>query len=159
LSWFDWSVAETDAGRALIEFTAECIATRLSRPTLHAAHFFTGNTEVVSGLNDVSWFDESGAPMDQDKWVFSEGRLLTLRRVARATPTRGDEGEVSATLLLVNADSVDHEFVLPEPVLDWIVLIDAAEQSDGPAVRKPQDNRVTVASHSALLLVADHVEI
>jgi hypothetical protein len=44
-------------------------------------------------------------------------------------------------------------------VLDWIVLIDAAEQVDGPAVRKPQNNRVIVAAHSALLLVADNVSL
>jgi glycogen operon protein len=159
LSWFDWSVADSDAGKALIEFTAECIATRLSRPTLHAAHFYSGDTEILPGLRDIDWFDESGTPMDQEKWAFSEGRLLACRRVARAEPPRSGPGEVSATLLLVNADSDDHEFVLPEPALDWIVLIDAADKVDGPAVRKPQNNRVTVASHSAVLLVADHVEL
>jgi len=159
LSWFDWSVADSDAGRALIEFTAECIATRLSRPTLHAAHFYSGDTEILPGLRDIDWFDESGTLMDQDKWAFSEGRLLACRRVARSEPSRSGPGEVSATLLLVNADSDDHEFVLPEPALDWIVLIDAADKVDGPAVRKPQNNRVTVASHSAVLLVADHVEL
>jgi len=82
-----------------------------------------------------------------------------LRRVARAEATRKAEGDVFASLLLVNASSEDREFVLPEPVLDWIVLIDGAEQTDGPVVRKPQDNRVTVASHCAVLLVAEHVQL
>jgi glycogen operon protein len=113
--------------------------------------------EIAPGLCDINWFDESGTLMDQDKWAFSEGRLLALRRVARGEPTRSGESAASASLLLVNADSDDHEFVLPEPVLDWVVVIDAADHTDGPAVRKPSNNRVTVASHSALLLVADHV--
>ena len=156
LSWFDWKLADSEPGKSLIEFTALCIATRQMRPTLHAAHFYTGDMQILPGLCEINWFDESGTLMDQDKWSYSEGRLLALRRVARSESARG-EGEVSASLLLVNADSVDHEFVLPEPVLDWIAVVDAADLSDGPTVRKPQDNRITVASHSALLLVADHV--
>ncbi len=171
LSWIDWNTAESDPGKSLIDFTARCIAARRERPTLHATHFFTGNTEIVPGLYDTNWFDESGAAMDQEKWDFAEGRLLALRRAVRAEAKRDTEGEVSASLLLVNAHSEDREFILPEPVLDWIVLIDAAESSAessggssttspaAPAVRKPQDNRITVASHSALLLVADHVRL
>ncbi|HWU96988.1 MAG TPA: glycogen debranching protein GlgX [Oxalicibacterium sp.] len=159
LSWIDWAVADGDAGKLLIEFTARCIRARRERPTLHSPHFYTGDNEILPGLYDTSWFDESGAYMDQEKWGFAEGRLLALRRVARSEEKRGAEGEVSASLLLVNAHSEDREFILPEPVLDWIVLIDAAESAEGPTVRKPQDNRITVASHSALLLVADHVQL
>lgn len=159
LSWIDWSAVDTDAGKSLIEFTARCIKARKDRTTLHAAHFYTGDMEVLPGLYDTSWFDESGTFMDQEKWDFSEGRLLALRRVARAEGKRNVEGAVSASLLMVNASSEDREFVLPEPMLDWIVLIDGAESSDGPTVRKPQDNRITVCSHCALLLVADNVQL
>jgi glycogen operon protein len=159
LSWVDWTLADSKSGKSLTEFTARCIAARRERPTLHAAHFYTGDMEILPGLYDTSWFDESGTPMDQGKWDFSEGRLLALRRVARAEARRNIESEVSASLLLVNASSEDREFILPPPVLKWIVLIDGAESSDDPTVRKPQDNRITVASHCALLLVADHVEL
>ena len=34
---------------------------------------------------------------------------------------------MSATLLLMNAYSEDREFILPEPVLEWELLADAAE--------------------------------
>jgi isoamylase len=164
LSWIDWAQVETDAGKSLIEFTARCIAARRERPTLHAAHFYTGDTEIMPGLFDTSWFDESGTYMDQENWDFSEGRLLALRRVVRDETNnnmhkKADQGAVSASLLLVNAHSEDREFVLPEPILDWIVRIDAAEDADAPAVRKPIDNRITVVAHSAILLVADHVRI
>jgi isoamylase len=159
LSWIDWTVVDTDAGKSLIEFTSRCIAARKEHVTLHAAHFYTGELEVLPGLYDTNWFDESGTLMDQEKWDFAEGRLLALRRVARGEASRKGDGAVSASLLLVNASTEDREFVLPEPVLDWIVLIDGAEAADGPTVRKPQDNRITVASHCALLLVADHVEL
>jgi isoamylase len=159
LSWIDWSLADTEPGKSLIEFTSRCIHARRERPTLHSAHFYTGNNEVLPDLYDTTWFDESGAVMDQERWDFIEGRLLALRRVARVQGKRNVQDEVSASLLLVNAHSEDREFILPEPILDWIVLIDAAESADGPTVRKPKDNVITVTSHSALLLVADHVQL
>src|SRR5690606_36407431 len=156
----DWEQVESDAGRSLLAFVTHCIAVRAERPTLHAAHFYTGETEILPGLLHTDWFDESGTPMDQENWDYAEGRLLALRRVARAEHKRGAEGEVSATLLLVNAHSEDREFVLPEPHLDWIVLFDAAETPDKSAggstvrkPRKPEGGRITVASHSAMLLV------
>jgi glycogen operon protein len=49
--------------------------------------------------------------------------MLTLRRVAQSEGAR-----VSATLLLLNAYSEEHEFTLPEPLLDWEILVDAAEK-------------------------------
>ncbi len=159
LSWVDWNLVDTDAGKSLIDFTARCIHARRARPTLHSSHFYTGNNEVLPNLYDTTWFDETGEVMDQEKWGFLEGRLLALRRVARTQEKRNLHGEVSASLLLVNAHSEDREFTLPEPKLDWLVLIDAAEVTDGPTVRKPQDNIITVLAHSALLLVADHVEL
>jgi isoamylase len=158
-SWIDWSTADTDAGKSLIDFTARCIAARKDRPTLHASHFYTGDKEILPGLNDTTWFDESGQPMDQEKWGYAEGRLLALRRVANIQSKNKKEMSVCASLLLVNASADDREFILPEPVLPWKVLIDAAETDDPSSRRKPEDNRITVASHSALLLVVDHVEL
>ena len=61
--------------------------------------------------------------MTPDMWQFADGRMLTLRRV-----TQSEGGRVSATLLLLNAYSEEREFTLPEPVLDWEILVDAAEK-------------------------------
>jgi glycogen operon protein len=123
ISWFDWSAVESDAGQAMMDFARRCIAVRADYPTLHQPRFYTGTTEVAPGLMDASWFDEAGNPMTPDMWQFAEGRMLTLRRVAQAEPG----GPVSATLLLLNAYSEDHEFILPEPVQEWALLADAAE--------------------------------
>ena len=49
--------------------------------------------------------------------------MLALRRVAQS-----EGGRVSATLLLLNAYSEEHEFTLPGPVLDWEIVVDAAEK-------------------------------
>ena len=123
LSWFDWSALESDAGQAMTDFTRRCIAARAEHPTLHLPRFYTGHTEVAPGLMDASWFDETGKGMTPEMWQFAEGRMLTLRRV-----TQSEGGRVSATLLLLNAYSEEREFTLPEPVLDWEILVDAAEK-------------------------------
>lgn len=157
LSWLNWKLAESEPGKSLIEFVSRCIAVRHERPTLHFSTFYTGSTEVMPEMNDTAWFDESGEVMDQEKWDYTEGRLLALRRAARIEDKRKVKGQVSASLLLINSYSEDREFILPKPLLNWRVIIDAADPELASA-RKPIDNRITVVSHSALLLVADHVE-
>ncbi|WP_394779622.1 glycogen debranching protein GlgX [Undibacterium sp.] len=164
-SWFDWDLAEEQPGSALLDFTRRCIEARKTRPTLSHPYFFTGQTEVGPGLHDVGWYDESGTEMTQDKWEFAEGRLLALRRARLLEGAGGKPGQLTASLLLLNAHSEEREFMLPQPEIAWRVLIDAAEDSssnvteDAAAAqhRRPQDNKINVAAHSALLLVADDV--
>ncbi|SNS54089.1 glycogen operon protein [Noviherbaspirillum humi] len=164
ISWFDWNLARSDAGQALIEFTRRCIAIRLERPTLRSTRFLNASARTVHGVPDIGWFDESGSEMDHERWHYYEGRLLALRRIAaeRREHAGGSDDRVSASLLLLNAYSEDREFVLPAPVMQWHAVIDAAEPWDQPApapVRQPHDNRILVAAHSAVLLVADHVQL
>jgi isoamylase len=165
ISWFDWRLLKSDAGKALIDFTRRCIAARQSRPTLHDVLFFTGQTELAPGLQDVSWFDVDGQQMTQEAWEFADGHLLALRRARRIESANG-RSTITASLLLLNSFSEEREFTLPEPALPWRVLIDAAEDvavhgkdKHGKATKTPNDNKIMVAAHSALLLVADDVEV
>ncbi|MGE5651321.1 glycogen debranching protein GlgX [Noviherbaspirillum sp. UKPF54] len=156
ISWFDWSLPDTEAGRALLDFTRRCIALRRELPTLCSTRFLKSRSRTPQHLPDISWFDETGEQMTPERWNFAEGRLLGLRRAA-AHP---QAGTVSASLLLLNAFSEDREFVLPQPELPWKVLLDAAEPPHGSGRgRAVQHNRIKVSAHSALLLVADHVSI
>ncbi|WP_424446890.1 glycogen debranching protein GlgX [Paucimonas lemoignei] len=170
LSWFDWSLLETDAGRALFDFTRRCIAARMRHASLRGTRFLTASFRTLQGVPDIGWFDETGHEMTQDRWNFAEGRLLALRRLAseRHAGSAGSPGTtgalVSATLLLLNAFSEDREFVLPQPVMAWRTVIDAAEavgttaqDFDPSGARQPKRNRIVVAAHSAILLEADHV--
>jgi len=167
ISWFDWSLTRSDAGRALIDFTRRCIDARLSRSTLRSTRFLTASAKTLQGVPDTGWFDETGNEMTPERWNFAEGRLLALRRIAgdQADGRQETEGDpVSATMLLLNAFSEDREFLLPLPVLEWRAVIDAAEpfQAGGTGnlpQRQPKHNRILVAAHSAVLLVADHVSI
>jgi len=133
---------------------------RRERPTLRGQRFFTASAIKPDGIPDTSWFDETGNEMTPERWSFAEGRLLALRRIARSDDTRPDR--YAASLLLLNAFSEDREFVLPAPVVPWQVAIDAAEPFERTGLqahgkRQPHNNRITVAAHSAVLLVADDV--
>jgi isoamylase len=163
VSWFDWSLAESDAGKALIEFTRRCIATRLARPTLRNTRFLTASSKTLQGVPDTAWFDETGNEMTPERWHFEGGRLLALRRLASEN-LAGESKAVSASLLLLNAYSEDRDFILPQPAISWRTVLDAAEPpthivSGEPPRRQPRHNKVRVASHSAVLLVADHVRL
>ncbi|KIF80868.1 glycogen debranching protein GlgX [Noviherbaspirillum autotrophicum] len=156
ISWFDWSLLDTEAGCALLDFTRRCIALRRELPTLCSTRFLKSRPKTMHRLPDISWFDETGEEMTPERWHFAEGRLLALRRTA-GNP---HAGTVSASLLLLNAFSEDREFDLPKPEMPWQVLLDAAEQSHGGGrARAVQHNRIRVFAHSALLLIAEHVTI
>jgi glycogen operon protein len=149
ISWFDWRLADTDAGRALMDFTRRCIAARMAVPTLQSTRFLAANSKTLHGIADISWFDETGAEMTPERWHFAEGRLLALRRVAEDQ----QNGSLSMSLLLLNAYSEDREFVLPPPQMEWRVLLDAAEEE-----RAVAGNRIVVRAHSAMVLVTGDVD-
>ncbi|HYD95892.1 MAG TPA: glycogen debranching protein GlgX [Noviherbaspirillum sp.] len=150
ISWFDWSLIETEAGKALLDFSRRCIAARRILPRMRSTRFLATNMRTVHRIPEISWFDETGTEMTSDRWHFAEGRLLALRRVGQELRA----GAISASLLLLNAFSEDREFVLPPPDMAWRVVIDAAEAG---SQRAPENNRIIVAAHSAVLLVTENV--
>ena len=184
LSWIDWELASSTEGRAFADFTRQCIAIRQARPTIRSDRFFMSEKNLIPDVPDISWFDESGEPMSQDNWEYDEGRLLGLRRVVPIEhgPDIGRRAAVS--LLLFNASPDDREFILPQPLLEWTVVLDsafppdAAGNTDAEAEAKvdtdadtapgtdistdtgtgclPAGNKITVAAHSTILLVAEH---
>ncbi|GAC1429627.1 MAG: hypothetical protein NVSMB6_28950 [Burkholderiaceae bacterium] len=125
---------------------------------MRSPHFFTADASVIANVPDVGWFDESGEEMLPENWEFPEGRLLALRRVAAVPEGPADVAAVS--LLMLNAPPEDRDFDLPQPVMQWRVLLDSSlppEREDGKRpVASPVDNKITIAAHSAVLLVAQH---
>jgi len=149
ISWIDWSLANSEAGRALTMFTARLIALRKEYSSLRANYFMNGHANFGDGLNDIAWFDEKGTPMADDAWLFTEGRLLSCRRICVC-----EEGELEATLLLINGASDTHEFTLPEPAIAWRLAIDSAHPELGEMPMG--ESTLAVEAHSAILLVSRH---
>ena len=156
ISWFDWSLIDTEEGKALLEFTRRCIAARRTLPRLRSTRFLASNLRTLHRIPEISWFDETGTEMTPERWNFAEGRLLALRRVGQELRA----GALSASLLLLNGFSKDREFILPKPDMSWQVAVDAAELAPyaGPR-RMPADGKLIVSAHSAVLLVTDNVII
>jgi isoamylase len=147
ISWMDWSLAESPAGRTMTEFVARVIALRKNYPILREMRFLHGDREVLPGLYDVSWFDERGAALTIDAWQDPEGRALTLRR---AGP--GHNGEVDVILIMMNGSAQALTFTPPAPHLEWNVLMDSAAP-DGlqyPLI----GGELEIQAHSVAVLLA-----
>jgi glycogen operon protein len=146
-SWVDWKRARTPEAEALRAFTARAIALRKRLPTLRPAVYLHGGAELRPGLPDIAWFDQHGAPMTDEAWNEPEARTLALRR---ALPSA--KGDVDVTMLLLNADGAGHAFALPEPALDWTLVLDSAHPD--AEEQRVQDEAVPVGPRSVALLAA-----
>ena len=140
-------IAPTAAARvALTDFTARLIALRHRYETLRPARCLHGDVALRDGIADIDWFDQHGQPMTPETWGEPEARTLMLRRAA-AMP----DGAVEVTLVLLNADSADQDFALPEPALDWIMLLDTTRPELPPT---PFDaDHARLGAHGVMLLV------
>jgi isoamylase len=147
-AWLDWTQLQDERGASLHLFTTRLIALRKKYPLLQAHYFQHAQIELAPGLRDVFWFDERGAELQPEDWNNPAAHLLGLRRAALDGAER-----LSAIILLMNSDSAAHEFELPEPYLDYVLLVDTQrpEQLDTP-LKEP---RVLVAAHSFVALAGN----
>ena len=119
LSWLDWSLARGVDGAALVDFTARAIRLRREHVSLQGLRFDRDNAEHAPGLRATTWFDERGVELGESDWNNAEGRILGLRRVARAA-----DGLLDVTVLLLNADPNAFTMKLPGPDLGYRVALD-----------------------------------
>jgi glycogen operon protein len=137
-SWIDWLAADA----SLIAFTAWVLALRHAIQPFRN-HWYNGEPDA-QGLPDIAWLQSDGCPLEGQAW--SHPTECTLGCMI------GRPGAVQAPiLLLVNAESGDHDFTLPAGT--WQVALDSSSpQGDrhwpsdgGPIIR--------VLAHSLVLLV------
>ena len=145
ISYLDWERAGSDDARTLTEFTTRLIALRNRYESLRPSRFLHG-MDVRDGVADSAWFDQHGQAMTPEAWGEPEARTLTLRR-AVALPN----GKVEVTLVLLNADCAQQDFVLVGPELDWTMLLDTArpEEPECPL----DDGHALVAAFSVMVLL------
>ena len=148
-SWLDWNAIAAAPAQETAAFVARLFALRRSHPGLHSPYFLHGTTELAPGIGDLSWFDETGQTPSPEAWDDPEGRLLTMRRAA---PAERPDGSVDVVLMLVNGSDADRDFTLPEPRLDWRLLLDSARpERTEPDAQNPV---LRVDSRSVVLLGA-----
>jgi glycogen operon protein len=125
LSWFDWSLAQSDEGEALTDFIRRLIDLRRRYPTLRCDRYL-GTEELSAGLEELSWWDERGVQLAPEDWDNAEGRILILRRAERR-----QHGEVEITALMMNADSNQIIFQMPG-AFEWQLHYDSFDPTIAP---------------------------
>ena len=121
ISWVDWSLAETDTGKALLAFVARLTSLRRQHPVLRWAKFLHGKDEPAPGIIDIAWFDEQGEIISPEAWNDPHRRTLALRRAERQ-----DDG-IAILTCFFNPEAKDRVFKLPLPRLPTHVLMDSAQ--------------------------------
>ncbi|WP_298216309.1 glycogen debranching protein GlgX [Acidocella sp.] len=151
ISWLDWSglLGESrSSAQSLFGFTVRLIALRAAHPSLRPRHFLHGTAEILPGIVDVAWFDETGRLLDAAAWLDPAAQMFSLRRATR------DNDTLDITLTIFNGSNASREFILPNPELGWILLIDSAAPERSEIL--PQEV-IHVDPRSVLLLTASPI--
>jgi len=138
-TWIDWSAADD----ALISFTARVLWLR--RQALpFGNHWYSGLTDAL-GLHDLAWMQRDGAPLQGGAWDDPLERVLGC--------LIGSPGRARAPLLLlVNADAVDHGFMLPAGV--WQAMLDSSQPTGSADWYGQGETRFPLPAHSLVVLAA-----
>ncbi|AVP57837.1 glycogen debranching protein GlgX [Pulveribacter suum] len=134
LSWFDWSQAESEQGRALNTFVQQLVALRRSLPVASLGGW-PDPQDPKSPCAGIAWFSVWGLPMSTEEWEDAE-----VRCVCAVMESRG-QGE--SAMLLFNATPVEAVFTLPQEqdgdnARQWALRIDTRSAE----VRGPDEPRV-----------------
>ncbi len=133
VSWLSWDL--TPAQQQFLDFTRLLIGLRHAHPILRRRHFFEGRQLVPGSPKDLTWLDPSGGEMTPDAWQSPDRRIVGLQLYGLALEEPDPRGEPfveDVLLVLLNADDVAVDFVLPgvAPGSQWVRLIDTADGED-----------------------------
>ncbi|WP_295983300.1 glycogen debranching protein GlgX [uncultured Variovorax sp.] len=151
ISWVDWGVAASDAGRALSDFSARLLALRKQMPVLRRNRFMAGAWFEDIGAKDSTWWTPAGEEMQASHWDDPQTRsfalLLDGRAPAGAIPAPAHDASV---LLVFNAWHEAVPFKLPAaPAGAWRLEFDTADPSLGG---NEVSSEYLMTGHSFILL-------
>ncbi|SLN38008.1 Glycogen debranching enzyme [Roseivivax jejudonensis] len=151
IGWLDWDNADD----ALADFTRRLIAFRRAHPILRQKRFLHSRERVVDGIEDLFWWREDGAEMEDGDWEDPGRRLVCAEmRMASGTPPYAQREE--ALLVAFNAGDA-LTLTLPDPPdgFAWIRHIDTATPGAGPA---PAGAAIEMAAASVLVCVLERAD-
>ncbi|MEJ2803783.1 glycogen debranching protein GlgX [Comamonadaceae bacterium PP-2] len=146
LSYLDWQQMRSPTGSALAAFVGRLTEARRRHPSLRSRNYLVPEEDMGHGLQALAWFDTDGQPKSDGAWQDADSRTLGLRRVAHDT-----HGGLDITLLLINGCEHSQLFHLPQPALDWRVLLDSGRPGEQAREREP-GQAVDVEGRSVVLL-------
>ena len=114
VSWFDWDIGES--GYDMRDFVRELIRVLQSNPILRRRGFFTGAAVPGTNTKDVTWIRSNGQEMTDEAWEDPNNQsigMLLFGRAADEVDIRGRSASADTLLLLLNAGTRSHSYVLP----------------------------------------------
>jgi glycogen operon protein len=130
ISWYDWSLADTEDGRIMLQFVQRLIALRHRFPPPRV--FLHGTEQIAPGLTDIEWFDERGTRLNDGDWRNVQGRALIIYLSSR---TNVAPARVSALAMNASAEALDYHLL---GNVAWRLLLDsAAPERDETALAQP----------------------
>jgi isoamylase len=135
VSWLNWELSEEQ--QDLLELTRTLIRLRSESPALRRRKFFHGRLLRGSDVKDISWFEPSGAEMNDETWNRDDVHCLGVRVAGDAADELDESGErvIGHTLLLLfNAHHEDVPFRLPSQSRgeSWERILDTSEPFTPP---------------------------
>lgn len=138
VSWFNWTLVKKHAG--LWRFCRELIRFRREEPTVRQTAFLRGLPLQKNRLPDVSWYGDSGAPIDWN--VDVEGVVCVLASLPRS----GISMPFNRNIMMLFNNGIDwREFCVPPEarLIPWRLFVDTAAESprdifpsdDGPLLK------------------------
>ena len=158
VSWFDWRLVEKHAD--MLRFVQGLTKFRREQPTVRRREYLTGKPVDGRLIPDVSWYAQSGEPLD---WGQSELAMMAYI----AAPSRADdpEGLGRDILMFFNSTGQVREYKMPQVGrgLNWNLFVDTAAESpddifpdaDGPI--PPSSRQVTMLEHSLKVYVSGEI--
>ena len=114
LSWHDWAL-DAEA-KDFLAFVQRMVALRASEPVLQRRKFLKGQKDHHNGVQDISWFGSTGAPMEVNDWNTANNRFLAMLLDGDAieeTDMAGHPQAGGTLLIVINAGAETIQFPLP----------------------------------------------
>ena len=151
ISWMNWNLDERQ--RALLDFTRNVFAVRLSNPVLRRRHFFRGDVTAKAGVKELTWFTPDGQEMSDAKWQDGQNHTLGMLIHGESTDEHDDHGRPikgDTMMLLVNAGEGECRFMTPKMQGQgmWVTVVDTAAAKP----RSVTDGALVMAPFSLVLM-------
>ncbi|MBN2320117.1 MAG: glycogen debranching protein GlgX [Acidobacteria bacterium] len=138
VSWFNWTLVKKHEG--LWRFCRELIRFRREEPTVRQTAFLRGLPHRQGFLPDVSWYGDSGAPVNWN--IDDEGIICVLTALPRSDLSKRPNQN---TMMLFHKGADRREFCIPTEArhIEWRLFVDTAAESprdifppgDGPLLQ------------------------
>ena len=136
-TWLHWDALDTQR----LAFTKRLLALRRQHPVFRRRRFFEEAVPGPGSLDDLAWFDPSGAPMDEGGWAAPETVTVWAYLNGDGIPYPDPDGNPvrdDSFLIAFNAYWDPVRFVIPAAVGGpWTAELDTTTPEGAPAEATP----------------------